>query len=69
MLLWQLAHICITLTHKSNNHIMKHKVQFILGVSSKGQSLLDNASYTAKVNEAKRLREDLNVANPKDFTV
>jgi len=49
--------------------ITKEVVQFILGVSSKGQSLLDNASYTAKVNEAKRLCEDLNVANPKDFTV
>jgi len=49
--------------------ITKEVVQFILGVSSKGQSLLDNASYTPKVNEAKRLREDLNVANPKDFTV
>jgi hypothetical protein len=44
-------------------------VQYIFGVPSKGQSLVDNASYTAKVNEAKRLRNELKVTNAKDFTV
>lgn len=49
--------------------LTKEVVQYILGVPSKGQSLVDNASYTAKVNEAKRLRNELKVANAKDFTV
>lgn len=49
--------------------LTKEVVQYILGVPSKGQSLVDNASYTAKVNEAKRLRSELKVANAKDFTV
>jgi len=49
--------------------ITKEVVHYVLGVSSKGQSISDNASYTARVNEAKKLRNELNVTNAKDFTV